>query len=66
MKNFKILLALFALSILAIVVTGVVLNFIGIEHGPLIIKIGFIFIVVNVKRGSLLIILNILCNPDPY
>jgi two-component system nitrogen regulation sensor histidine kinase NtrY len=56
MKNFKILLALFALSILAIVVTGVVLNFIGIEHGPLIIKIGFIFIVVNVVLYLLFLI----------
>ncbi|MCK5286471.1 MAG: HAMP domain-containing protein [Thermodesulfovibrionia bacterium] len=56
MKNFKILLALFTLSILAIVVTGVVLNFIGIEHGPLIIKIGFIFIVVNVVLYLLLLI----------
>ncbi|MCK5427747.1 MAG: hypothetical protein KAJ34_08630, partial [Thermodesulfovibrionia bacterium] len=56
MKNFKILLALFTLSILAIVVTGMVLNFIGIEHGPLIIKIGFIFIVVNVVLYLLLLI----------
>ena len=40
MKNFKILLALFALSILAIVITGVVLNFIGIELNPQYANLG--------------------------
>ncbi|MCK5427275.1 MAG: hypothetical protein KAJ34_06230, partial [Thermodesulfovibrionia bacterium] len=60
MKNFKILLALFALSILAIVITGVVLNFIGIEHGPLIIKIGFIFIAVNIVLYLLLLIFYVI------
>ena len=60
MKNFKILLALFVLSILAIVITGVVLNFIGIEHGPLIIKIGFIFIAVNIVLYLLLLIFYVI------
>jgi two-component system nitrogen regulation sensor histidine kinase NtrY len=48
MKNLKILFSLFILSFLAIVITGVVLNYLGIEHGPLLIKIGSIFIIVNI------------------
>ncbi|MEE8328635.1 MAG: ATP-binding protein [Thermodesulfovibrionia bacterium] len=48
MKNLKILLGLFVLSILAIIITGVVLSYLGIEHGPLLIKTGFIFIIVNI------------------
>jgi two-component system nitrogen regulation sensor histidine kinase NtrY len=47
MKNLKALLGLFTISFLAIIVTGVVLNYLGIEHGPLLIKVGFIFIIVN-------------------
>ena len=56
MKNLKVLLGLFLLSFLAIIVTGVVLNFLGIEHGPLLIKIGFIFIIVNLILYLLLLI----------
>lgn len=47
MKNLKALLALFVLSFVAIIITGVTLNYLGVEHGPLLIKIGFIFIIVN-------------------
>ena len=47
MKNLKLLLGLFVISVVAIIITGMVLNYIGIEHGSLIIKIGFIFIIVN-------------------
>ncbi len=47
MKNLKILLGLFVISIAAIIITGVVLKYLGIEHGSLMIKIGFIFIIVN-------------------
>jgi two-component system nitrogen regulation sensor histidine kinase NtrY len=46
-KNLKILLGLFVISIAAIIITGVVLKYLGIEHGSLMIKIGFIFIIVN-------------------
>ncbi|RJQ18912.1 MAG: HAMP domain-containing protein [Nitrospiraceae bacterium] len=56
MKNLKILFGLLALSIIAIIITGVVLNYLGIEHGSLIIKIGFIFIVVNIILYLLLLI----------
>jgi nitrogen fixation/metabolism regulation signal transduction histidine kinase len=56
MKNLKALLGLFLLSFLAIIVTGVVLNYLGIEHGPLLIKIGSIFIIVNIILYLLLLI----------
>ena len=56
MKNLKILLGLFIISIAAIIVTGVVLNYLGVEHGSLMIKIGFIFIIVNLILYLLLLI----------
>ncbi len=56
MRNLKVLLGLFLLSFFAIIVTGVVLNYLGIEHGPLLIKIGFIFIIVNLFLYLLLLI----------
>ncbi len=62
MKNLKALLGLFTLSFVAILITGVVLNYIGIEHGSLLIKIGFIFIIVNVILYLLLLIFFVLRN----
>ncbi|MBI5739259.1 MAG: HAMP domain-containing protein [Nitrospirae bacterium] len=56
MKNLKILLGLLALSVAAIVITGIVVSSFGIEHGSLIMKIGFIFIIVNVVLYLLLLI----------
>lgn len=56
MKNLKALLGLFTISFLAIIITGVVLNYLGIEHGPLLIKIGSIFIIVNLVLYLLLLI----------
>jgi len=56
MKNLRILLTLFLISLLAIIITGIVLNYLGIEHGPLLLRIGFIFIVVNVILYLLLLI----------
>ncbi len=56
MKNLKALLGLFLISFLAIIITGVVLNNLGIEHGHLLIKIGFIFIIVNLVLYLLLLI----------
>jgi nitrogen fixation/metabolism regulation signal transduction histidine kinase len=56
MKNLKALLGLFILSFLAIIVTGMVLNYLGIEHGPLLIKIGTIFTIVNIILYLLLLI----------
>ncbi len=62
MKNLKILLGLLALSILAIFITGVVLSHVGIEHGPLLIKIGIIFIIVNVVLYLLFLIFFVIRN----
>jgi two-component system nitrogen regulation sensor histidine kinase NtrY len=56
MKNLKVLLGLFILSFIAFIITGVVLNYLGIEHGSLLIKIGFIFIIVNIILYLLLLI----------
>ncbi len=62
MKNLKILFGLFVLSILAVIITGVVLNYLGIEHGPLLIKTGFIFIIVNIVLYLLLLIFFVIRN----
>ncbi len=56
MKNLKALFGFFILSFIAVIITGVVLNYLGIEHGPLLIKIGFIFIIVNIILFLLLLI----------
>ena len=56
MKNLKALLGLFIISFSAMIITGFVLNFLGIEHGPLLIKMGFIFIIVNIILYLLLLI----------
>lgn len=56
MKNLKTLLGLFILSFIAFIITGAVMNNLGIEHGSLLIKIGFIFITVNVVLYLILLI----------
>ncbi|HDH06129.1 MAG TPA: hypothetical protein ENH01_10555, partial [Nitrospirae bacterium] len=56
MKNLKALLGLFIISFSAMIITGFVLNYLGIEHGPLLIKMGFIFIIVNIVLYLLLLI----------
>jgi len=48
MKNLKILFGIVIFGILTIVITGIVINRLGMEHGPLLIKIGAIFIGVNI------------------
>jgi two-component system nitrogen regulation sensor histidine kinase NtrY len=62
MKNLKTLLGLLALSILAIFITGVVLSYLGIEHGPLLVKIGLIFIIVNIILYLLFLIFFVIRN----
>jgi two-component system nitrogen regulation sensor histidine kinase NtrY len=62
MKNLKALLGLFTLSFVAIIITGTILNYIGVEHGPLLIKIGFIFIIVNLVLYLLLLIIYVIKN----
>lgn len=56
MRNLKILLGLLALSIVALIITGLVLSYIGVEHGPLLIKVGSIFLIVNIVLYLLLLI----------
>jgi len=62
MKNLKIIFGLFAISLLAIIITGVVLNYIGIEHGSLLIKIGSIFILVNLTLYLIILVFSVLRN----
>ncbi|MBI4844599.1 MAG: HAMP domain-containing protein [Nitrospirae bacterium] len=62
MKNLKIILVLLGLSILGIAVTGIVLNYLGIEHGPLLIKIGLVFISVNIIIFLILLIILVIRN----
>ncbi len=62
MKNLKVLLGLFTLSLAGIIITGVILNYLGVEHGPLLIKIGFIFIIVNLILYLLLLIIYVIKN----
>jgi len=62
MKNLKILAAFLILSIAAILITGIVLNYLGIEHGPLLIKIGVIFIIVNIVLYLLILIFFVIRN----
>ncbi len=59
MKNLRILLGLFIFTIAAIVITGFALNYLGIEHGNLLIKIGVVFIVVNIILYLLLLIFSV-------
>jgi two-component system nitrogen regulation sensor histidine kinase NtrY len=62
MKNLKILLGLLALSILTILITGVVLSYLGIEHGPLLFKVGLIFLVVNIFLFLIILIFFVIKN----
>jgi len=62
MKYIKTLLGFLAISIIAIIITGFVLNYLGIKHGPLLIKIGVIFLSVNIVLYLLLLIIFVIKN----
>ncbi len=62
MKNLKVILGFLLFSIVAVVVTGVVLNYFGVEHGSLLIKVGLIFIVVNIVLYLLILISSVFQN----
>ena len=62
MKNLKILLGLFIFSIAAIIITWLVLNYLGIQHGPFLVKIGFTFIAVNVLLYLIILIFTVIRN----
>lgn len=59
MKNLKILLGLFIFLIASIIVTGFTLNYLGIEHGHLLIKIGVVFVAVNIILYLLFLIFSV-------
>ncbi|MBI4654988.1 MAG: HAMP domain-containing protein [Nitrospirae bacterium] len=62
MKYLKTLLVLFVISIVAIVITGILLNYLGIKHGPLLIKIGITFLTVNIVLYLLILIAFVVRN----
>lgn len=62
MKYIKTLLGFLAISIIAIIITGFVLNYLGVRHGPLLIKIGVIFLSVNIVLYLLLLIIFVIKN----
>jgi two-component system nitrogen regulation sensor histidine kinase NtrY len=59
MRNLKILLGIFIFLIASITVTGFALNYLGIEHGHLLIKIGVVFIAVNIILYLLFLIFSV-------
>ncbi|MBI4687397.1 MAG: HAMP domain-containing protein [Nitrospirae bacterium] len=62
MKYLKTLLWLFAAGIIAIIITGLLLNYLGIKHGPLLAKIGVTFLAVNVILYLLVLIVFVTQN----
>jgi two-component system nitrogen regulation sensor histidine kinase NtrY len=62
MKNLKVILGFLIFSVVGIIITGAVLNYLGIEHGSLLIKIGLIFIAVNIVLYLLLLIFFVVRN----
>jgi two-component system nitrogen regulation sensor histidine kinase NtrY len=62
MKNLKVILGFLLFSIVGVLVTGIVLNYFGIEHGSLLIKAGIIFIAVNIVLYLLILIFSVFRN----
>jgi len=62
MKNLKVLITLVFISIIAMILTGIVLNYLGIEHGPLLLRTGFVFIIVNIFLYLLLLVFIVIKN----
>ena len=62
MKNLKIIFGFLLFSIVGVVVTGIVLNYFGIEHGSLLIKAGLIFVAVNIILYLLILIFSVFRN----
>jgi two-component system nitrogen regulation sensor histidine kinase NtrY len=62
MKNLKVILGFLIFSVVGIITTGAVLNYLGIEHGSLLIKIGLIFMAVNILLYLLLLIFFVVRN----
>jgi len=62
MKNLKVILGFLLFSIVGVLVTGIVLNYFGIEHGSLLIKAGMMFIAVNIVLYLLILIFSVFRN----
>jgi two-component system nitrogen regulation sensor histidine kinase NtrY len=62
MKNLKVILGFLIFSVAGIITTGAILNYLGIEHGSLLIKVGLIFIAVNIVLYLLLLIFFVVRN----
>jgi two-component system nitrogen regulation sensor histidine kinase NtrY len=62
MKNLKVILGFLLFSIVGVLVTGIVLNYFGIEHGSLLIKAGIIFIAVNIVLYLLILVISVFRN----
>lgn len=62
MKNLRIFLSLLLISIVAIILTSIVLNYMGIEHGPLLLRIGFIFILANIVLYLIFLVFLVIKN----
>jgi two-component system nitrogen regulation sensor histidine kinase NtrY len=62
MKNLRILFGLLFFSIAAIIITGIALNYLGIRHGHLLVKIGLVFILVNILLALMILIFSVIRN----
>lgn len=62
MKNLRVFLSLLLISIVAIILTSIVLNYMGIEHGPLLLRIGFIFILANIVLYLIFLVFLVIKN----
>ena len=62
MKNLKVILGFLGFSFAGMIVTGTILNYLGIEHGSLLIKIGLIFVAANIVLYLLLLIFFVIRN----
>jgi len=62
MKNLKAILGFLLFSIVGVVVTSIVLNYFGIEHGSLLIKAGLIFVAVNIVLYLFILIFSVFRN----
>lgn len=62
MKNLKVILGFLVFSFAGMIVTGTILNYLGIEHGSLLIKIGLIFVAANIVLYLLLLIFFVIRN----
>jgi membrane protein DedA with SNARE-associated domain len=61
-KNLKVILGFLLFSLVGVVITGIVLNYFGIEHGSILVRTGLIFVAVNIILYLLLLIASVFRN----